>query len=78
MDSIADSTGSFPIWITSMLLFVLIFLGLAVRVVVKEVGKMRREGYADAESSSHMYVVPGLGTTMADGGKPTGKDGKKD
>jgi len=75
MDQIMNSSGSFPLWITSMLAFVLLFLGLAIRVVVKELGRSRREGYVGMKDEVHFYPVPGLGTTMADGGEPSDEDG---
>ncbi len=77
MDPITGSSESFPIWITSMLLFGLIFLALAARVVVREVWKMRREGFSHLKDDVHIYSVPGLGTTMADGGRPAGKRREK-
>ena len=49
-------------------------LALVVGAVVREVLARRRRSEATAPADAHTFAVPGLGTTMADGGEPVERD----
>jgi len=53
-------------------LVVLICCALVARAVLQEVAaRFRRRSKAISEAGAYVLAVPGLGTTMADGGRPT-------
>ena len=57
-----------PIWAASLLPFVLVFAVLLVRKVVQETARLKTESQTVTERDEYIIAVPGLGTTMADGG----------
>ena len=49
-------------------------LALVVGAVAREIVARRRRSEAAAPVDAHTFAVPGLGTTMADGGEPLERD----
>lgn len=49
-------------------------LVLVVGAVAREIIARRRSSEATAPVDAHTFAVPGLGTTMADGGEPVERD----
>ena len=57
------------IWISALILVCAVFIVLGINSVVSGILRTRRRSAAVSESDAHMFAVPGLGTTMADGGE---------
>lgn len=57
------------IWISALILVCAVFIVLGINAVVTGIIRTRRRSATVSESDAHMFAVPGLGTTMADGGQ---------
>ena len=57
-----------PIWVGSLVLVCLVFLALGVNAVVQGILRTRTRSASVARENAHILSVPGLGTTLADGG----------
>jgi hypothetical protein len=62
-----DTSQAVPIWVGALVLFVGVFAILMVSTIVRQTARTQ-PSRSMAKEDEHIFAVPGLGTTMADGG----------
>ena len=69
----SGASQAVPIWAGSLALFVAVFAVLLVTTIIRQTARTQ-ERRAVVEEDEHILAVPGLGTTMADGGDAADDD----